>query len=66
MIKNIIDNNKNVNVNVNKLNKLKELFPNCFNNNGEFDMSIFEGELKTNISIVKEGYGLNFLGKKLC
>lgn len=63
MIKNIIDNNKNVDVNVNKLNKLKELFPNCFNNNGEFDMSIFEEELKTNTSIVKEGYGLNFLGK---
>lgn len=63
MIKNIIDNNRNVDVNVNKLNKLKELFPNCFNNNGEFDMSIFEEELNTNTSIVKEGYGLNFLGK---
>lgn len=63
MIKNIIDNNRNVDVSVNKLNKLKELFPNCFNNNGEFDMSIFEEELNTNTSIVKEGYGLNFLGK---
>lgn len=63
MIKNIIDNNRNVDVSVNKLNELKELFPNCFNNNGEFDMSIFEEELNTNISIVKEGYGLNFLGK---
>lgn len=63
MIKNIIDNNRNVDANVNKLNKLKELFPNCFNNNGEFDMSIFEEELNTNTSIVKEGYGLNFLGK---
>ena len=46
MIKNIIENNKNVDINTNKINKLKELFPNCFNSNGEFDMSVFEEELK--------------------
>lgn len=63
MIKNIIENNKNADINTNKINKLKELFPNCFNRNGEFDMSVFEEELKSNTSIVKEGYGLNFLGK---
>lgn len=63
MIKNIIENNKNVDINTNKINKLKELFPNCFNGNGEFDMFVFEEELKSNTSIVKEGYGLNFLGK---
>lgn len=63
MIKNIIENNKNVDINTNKINKLKELFPNCFNSNGEFDMPVFEEELKSNTSIVKEGYGLNFLGK---
>lgn len=63
MIKNIIENNKNVDINTNKINKLKELFPNCFNSNGEFDMFVFEEELKSNTSIVKEGYGLNFLGK---
>ena len=63
MIKNIIENNKNVDINMNKINKLKELFPNCFNNNGDFDISVFEEEIKTNTSIIKEGYGLNFLGK---
>ena len=63
MIKNIIENNKNADINTNKINKLKELFPNCFNSNGEFDISVFEEELKSNTSIVKEGYGLNFLGK---
>lgn len=63
MIKNIIENNKNADINTNKINKLKELFPNCFNGNGEFDISVFEEELKSNTSIVKEGYGLNFLGK---
>ena len=45
------------------MDKLKELFPNCFNANGGFDISVFEEELKENTSIVKEGYGLNFLGK---
>ena len=63
MIKNIVDNNKNVDVNADKMKKLKDLFPNCFNSNGEFDISVFEEELKTNTSVVKEGYGLNFLGK---
>ena len=37
MIRNIVDNNKNVNVNADKIKKLKNLFPNCFNSNGEFD-----------------------------
>lgn len=63
MIKNVVEKNKNIDVNTDKMNKLKELFPNCFNANGDFDISVFEEELKTNSSIVKEGYGLNFLGK---
>ena len=63
MIKNVVEKNKNIDVNEDKMNKLKEMFPNCFNINGEFDISVFEEELKANISIVKEGYGLNFLGK---
>lgn len=63
MIKNVVENNKNIDVNVDKMNKLKEMFPNCFNSNGEFDISVFEEELKTNTSVIKEGYGLNFLGK---
>lgn len=63
MIKNIVENNKTLDVNKDKMIKLKELFPNCFNSNGDFDISIFEEELKVNTSIVKEGYGLNFLGK---
>ncbi len=63
MIKNVVEKNKNIDVNADKMNKLKELFPNCFNANGGFDISVFEEELKENTSIVKEGYGLNFLGK---
>lgn len=63
MIKNVIDSNKNIDVNADKMNRLKEIFPNCFNGNGEFDIYTFEEELKINSSIIKEGYGLNFLGK---
>lgn len=63
MIKNVVEKNKNIDVNEDKINRLKEIFPNCFNINGEFDISVFEEELKTNTSIIKEGYGLNFLGK---
>lgn len=63
MIKNVIDNNKSVDINADKMNRLKELFPNCFNSNGDFDIYTFGEELKENTSVVKEGYGLNFLGK---
>jgi adenine specific DNA methylase Mod len=63
MIKNILDNNKNVEINKDKIDKLKELFPSCFNNDGTFDMNNFENELKYDTKITKEGYGLNFLGK---
>lgn len=63
MIKNVVEKNKNIDVNADKMDKLKEMFPNCFNDDGEFDITVFEEELKANTSIVKEGYGLNFLGK---
>ena len=33
MIKNIVENNKNIDINKNKIDKLKDLFPNCFNSN---------------------------------
>ena len=63
MIKNVVEKNKNIDVNADKMDKLKEMFPNCFDANGKFDISVFEEDLKANTSIEKEGYGLNFLGK---
>lgn len=63
MIKNIIEENTKVEVNKDKIDKLKQLFPNCFKSNGEFDISLLENELDKNIKISKEGYSLNFLGK---
>ena len=41
MIKNVVEKNKNIDVNEDKINKLKEMFPNCFNINGEFDIYVF-------------------------
>lgn len=64
MVKDIIDNNKEIDINKEKINKLKELFPNCFSKNGEFDIAVFEKEMKENIDITKEGYSLEFLGKQ--
>lgn len=63
MIKNIIDENEKVDVVKSKLEKLKELFPNCFNKDGNFDIEILKEEISKDTNIVKEGYGLNFLGK---
>lgn len=63
MIKDIIDKNDKMDIVEKKLEKLKEIFPDCFNINGEFDIETFKNDISKNINIIKEGYGLNFLGK---
>ncbi|VTQ08280.1 Adenine specific DNA methylase Mod [Sphingobacterium daejeonense] len=41
-----------------------ELFPHCFDKNGEFEFAKFKAELdSSNINIAKEGYSLFWLGK---
>lgn len=64
MLQDTIRDNENVQVNSKEMEALKEHFPQCFDKNGNFDMAIFEELVKTkDISIKKEGYALNFLGK---
>lgn len=64
MLKDTFKHNENVKVNTKEMETLKEHFPQCFDKNGNFDMAIFEELVKTkDISIKKEGYALNFLGK---
>lgn len=63
MIKDIIDKNNYVRINEDKIVKLKQLFPGCFNKEGELDLVSLENELNSDVKTVKEGYGLNFLGK---
>lgn len=64
MLQDTIKDNENIQVNSKEMEALKEHFPQCFDKNGNFDMAIFEELVKTkDISIKKEGYALNFLGK---
>ena len=64
MLQDTIKDNENVQVNSKEMEALKEHFPQCFDASGNFDMAIFEELVKTkDISIKKEGYALNFLGK---
>ena len=62
MIKEIKQKNDNINIVDEKIAKLKEIFPNCFDSNGNFDILNFENDISS-FNITKEGYGLNFLGK---
>lgn len=64
MLQDTIKENENVQVNSKEMEALKEHFPQCFDANGKFDIAIFEELIKTkDVSIKKEGYALNFLGK---
>lgn len=64
MLQDTLKNNENAEVNTKEMEVLKEHFPQCFDANGNFDMAIFEELVKTkDVSIKKEGYALNFLGK---
>lgn len=64
MLQDTIKENENVQVNSKEMEALKEHFPQCFDASGNFDIAIFEELVKTkDISIKKEGYALNFLGK---
>ena len=64
MVKEIVEKNKSMDYQDNKLEKLKAIFPNCFTKNGQVDFKLLEEELNSNVDIIKEGYSLNFLGKQ--
>ena len=64
MLQDTFKHNENVQVNSREMEALKEHFPQCFDANGNFDMTVFEELIKAkDVSIKKEGYALNFLGK---
>jgi adenine-specific DNA-methyltransferase len=63
MIKDVINSNKDIEVTKNNLEKLKFIFPDCFDKNGNFDIENFKENISKNTNIIKEGYSLNFLGK---
>lgn len=63
MIKNIIENNKELKPNSSVIELLHKDFANCFNNEGKFDIAKFQSMLLDNVDLVKENQGFEFLGK---
>lgn len=63
MIKDIIENNENSHLNDEKINKLKNLIPECFDKEGNLDLELLKKELNTEVDFTKESFELNFLGK---
>ena len=63
MIRDIIEDNLNKEFNSDKINKLKQIIPNCFDKNGKLDIELLKKEFNTDLEFTKESFELNFLGK---
>lgn len=63
MIRNILEENDNVQPNDRTTEVLHREFPQCFNAEGKFDMVALQELLQDKVDLVKEGSGFNFLGK---
>lgn len=63
MIRNILEENDNVQPNDRTMEVLHKEFPQCFNAEGKFDMVALQELLQDKVDLVKEGSGFNFLGK---
>lgn len=63
MIKNIIENNKEVRPNSEVMERLHRDFSDCFSREGKFDMAKFQALISDKVDLVKENQGFDFLGK---
>lgn len=63
MIKDIIENNENIDLNKSKIEMLKKVIPNCFDKNGKLDLELLKKDLSDSVEFSKESFELNFLGK---
>lgn len=63
MIRDILEENDNVQPNDRTMEVLHREFPQCFNAEGKFDMAALQELLQDKVDLVKEGSGFNFLGK---
>lgn len=63
MIKDIKVHNEGARPSDRMTEKLHADFPQCFTNEGKFDLEKFKTLLQDNVDLAEEGYGLNFLGK---
>lgn len=63
MIKDIVSKNENVKSNDSRIEKLKEIIPNCFDKEENLDIELLKKEFNQNLNFTKESFELNFLGK---
>lgn len=63
MIKDILQENEQINPNSKQLAVLKENFPSCFKADGSFDIERFKSEISGHTQVIQEGYELKFMGK---
>lgn len=63
MINKIIEKNEQAQAGDKELQGLKQLFPQCFSSEGEFDIEAFKAALPGGMKITDETSGFNWLGK---
>ncbi|MGI6342502.1 MAG: site-specific DNA-methyltransferase [Bacteroidales bacterium] len=63
MIRQIIQSNEAIKSNHREMEILRKYFPQCFTNEGAFDIDLFKAQIEEDVNITHEGYDLNFLGK---
>lgn len=63
MIRDIVKENEDISINHKDISILKEYFPECFKDNGTFDIEKLASRVSDEVDIVREGYELKFLGK---
>lgn len=63
MIKDILNQNENIESNTKQMAILREYFPSCFDKDGSFDIEKFKSEITDKSITIQEGHELNFLGK---
>ena len=63
MIQQIIDKNESVTPTSREIEGLRELFPQCFDNEGRFDIEKLREAISANVDVTREGRSFDFLGK---
>ncbi len=63
MIKHTIKKNEEVTPVTREMKGLKEYFPQCFNQQGEFDIDKFKEAIQPQVDVTREGRSYDFLGK---
>lgn len=63
MIQQIAKDNEAITPITREMEGLKEYFPQCFNNKGEFDMEKFREAIQPQVDVTREGRSYDFLGK---